>query len=780
MFSSYFKTAYRLFKRNKIYGVINLISLCIGMTCVILIYTYVKYELSYDDFFKNANRIYRLEYYSDLRGELNTRYANINQSVNPGSLNSIFGIEKNVRFAPLPDVFAEANGQKIAESDFWAANPSFFTLFDFPLLEGNRNSVLAQPNSIVLTQKTAQKYFGNTRALGRTLNITFQDKSTTLTVTGVTDLPPNTHLHFDAIASKSLTETLYNSKLSEIYLGYNYLQLTKGQHPDAIEKQLHEINKVDYRLKPLTDIHLLSNVRAEISPNSDIRYIYFLSAIAIILLVIASINFTSLSTAQALRRYKEAGIRKVMGADKRQLITQFLFEAIMLSLMALAVSYIVIYYALPSLNLLTGNYQFTFPDFFNLTSIILFILTAVLMGILAGLYPAFLLSAFQPIKTLKQVSPSGKKGTAIWKSIVVIQFAASIAMIICTVTIYRQLHYVQSKDLGFNKERIITVTNTQGDRYAPLKSRLQSLASVEDVSVSSYIPGISKTSGTALVQIAYSSDSLTFNWISVDYDFFDTYGIKLKEGRTFSEEYGTDSTQAFMLNETAVKALGWESPLGKELNAFNRNGTVIGVTQNFNFLSLYQNYSPIIYLIDESLFFNFSIKIAPSNTISNALSQIKETWATMLPNSPFEYQFVDEQFDALYKNDQQMGTMFALFATLALFIACLGLFSLSSFMAINKRKEVSIRKVLGATVTDILLSLYKNYGKLIITACLIATPVSYLFLRNWLQQFAFKITISFWVFLIAIAAILCIAIVTVSYESIKAATANPVNMLKTE
>lgn len=780
MFSSYFKTAYRLFKRNKIYSVINLVSLCIGMTCVILIYTYVTYERSYDDFFQNSDRIYRLEYISDLRGELNTRYANINQYVNPGSLTSISGIEKQVRFAPLSDVFVEANGEKMAGSDFWVADSSFFTLFDFPLLEGNRNSVLSQPNSIVLTKKTARKYFGNKRALGNTLNITFQDKSTTLTVTGVTDLPSNTHLQFDAIASKSLTEALYNRKLSEIYRAYNYLLLTKGQQPTAIQKQLNEINNVDYRLKPITDIHLYSNVRAEISPNSDIRYIYFLSAIAIILIVIASINFTSLATAQALRRYKEAGIRKVLGAHKKQLITQFLFEAVFLSLIALTVSYMVIYYTLPFLNVYTENHLFTFSDFFNLTSILLFILTAVSMGMLAGLYPAFLLSAFQPVKTLKNVTPSGKKGAAIWKSIVVVQFAASLAMIICTVTIYRQLHYIQTKDLGFNKERIITVTNTLGDRYAPLKSRLQSLSSVEDVSVSSYIPGVSKTSGTALVQTANSSDSLTFNWISVDFDFFDTYGIRLKEGRTFSEEYGTDSTQAFMLNEAAVKVLGWESPLGKELNTISGAGTIIGVTQNFNFLSLYQNYSPIVYVMEESLYFNYSIKIAPSSTISNAISQIKKAWETVLPNTPFNYNFVDQQFNNLYKNDQQMGTMFALFATLALLIACLGLFSLSSFIATKKRKEVGIRKVLGATISEILFSIYKNYGKLIITACLIATPVSYLFLRYWLQQFAFKITISFWVFLIAIAGILCIAIVTVSYESIKAATTNPIKVLKTE
>jgi putative ABC transport system permease protein len=316
--------------------------------------------------------------------------------------------------------------------------------------------------------------------------------------------------------------------------------LKKGANPKSVAKQLTPETKnegsqfINYHLKPLTDIHLRSAVRGEISPNSNARYLWFLSAIAIILLIIAGINFTSLATAQALQRYKEAGIRKVLGAGKRQLIGQFLMEAVLLAFIAIAAGYFIIYYALPSLNTIAGS-QFVFVDFFNLSSILLFTGGAVTIGILAGIYPAIMLSAFRPVKTLKGLAPSGQKGSTIWKSIVVVQFAASIAMIICTVTIYQQLQYIQSKELGFDKERIIIIPNRFGEKTDPMKSRLSSIPGIENVSISSYVPGTSKTSGTGLVQVPGRPDSLTFNWVSVGYNYFDTYGIKLKEGRTFSK-----------------------------------------------------------------------------------------------------------------------------------------------------------------------------------------------------------------------------------------------------
>jgi len=787
MFKNYVKTTFRNFKKYKLYTIINLCSLCIGITSSFLVYKYVSFELSYDRFFSNADQIYRLEHYSQLGGNLNNRYANINQYINPGYLNSIHGIVNQTRFALLPTVFVETDQKRIPEPDFWVADSSFFSTFSFSFVSGNRNTALSEPNSLVITEQIARKYFGTSNeSLGKRLTVTFQNESIDVTVTGIVEnIPSNSHLQFDGIASGSLYSGLFQRNLSEAYLGYNYLRLEEGQGPTEIETLFIENSKnthpeaIDFRLRPLTDIHLYSSARYEISPNSDIRYLYFFIAMAVILLVIASINFTSLATAQNLQRYKEAGIRKVLGANKSQLAGQFLFEAVTLSLIVTAGAVLLIYSILPHFNNLTGI-PFPLSDFLNLSSASLLLLVSIMIGVFAGFYPAVLLSAFQPVKTLKGITPSGKKGASLWQTIVVIQFASTIAMIVCTATIYRQLNFIQTKNLGFEKERIVTFYNTMGPEFAPLKSRLASIPGVQNVSMSSFIPGVSRTGGTSMIQAPGIADTLTFNWISVDFDYFDTYDIAVQQGRAFSEDYGTDSTQAFMLNEAAVKALGWESPLGREVTALARTGTVIGVTDNFNFLSLHEEFSPIIFAVDKSLYFNFSVRLSPTTNISETIAQIQDTWQTHLPNTPFEYHFVDDQFDLLYKKEQRLGTLFGILTPLALFIACLGLFSLSSFMTAKKRKEIGIRKVHGASLFDILLSFYGKYGKLITLASIIAIPASVFFLVNWLQNFAFRISLPYDVFVLGIMTTLGIALLTVSYESIKAALSNPVESLKSE
>lgn len=787
MFKNYVKTTFRNFKKYKLYTIINVCSLCIGITVSFLVYKYVSHELSYDRFFKNADQIYRLEHYSQLGGGLNNRYANLNQTTNPGYLNSIPGIVNQTRFAILPTVFIETGENKLTEPKFWVADSSFFSTFSFPFINGNKETALSEPNSLVITKKIAQKYFETSdKALGKVVTVTFQNSSVDVTVTGIVEnVPSNSHLQFDGIASSSLYSGLFQRDLSEAYLGYNYLQLEEGRNPAEIENQVEDRSKtnypepIDYELQPLTDIHLYSSANGEISPNSDIRYIYFFVLIAGILLIIASINFTSLATVQNLQRYKEAGIRKVLGANRGQLVGQYLFETVTLSLVVTAGAVLLIYSILPHFNNLTGI-PLPLSNLLNPPSASLLLLVSIMVGIFAGFYPAILLSAFQPVKTLKGITPSGKKGAPLWQTIVVIQFASTIAMIICTATIYRQLNFIQTKNLGFEKERIVTFHNTMGPEFAPLKSRLASIPGVQSVSVSSYIPGVSRTGGTAMIQAPGISDTLTFNWISVDFDYFDTYGIAVQQGRAFSEDYGTDSTRAFMLNEAAVKALGWESPLGREVTALARTGTVIGITDNFNFLSLHEEISPIIFVVNENFYFNFSVRLSPTATTSETVAQIQDTWQTHQPNTPFEYHFVDDQFDQLYKQEQRLGALFGILTPLALFIACLGLFSLSSFMVTKKRKEIGIRKVLGASLTDILISFYGKYGKLIVLAGIIAVPASVYFLTNWLQNFAFRISFPFDLFVLGIVITVVIAIATVSYESIKAALSNPVESLKNE
>lgn len=783
---NYLKTAFRNFRKNKIHSLINLLSLCIGITCCILIYTYVNHELSYDDFFKKSEQIYRVELIAQDNHQLSIRYANLIPQASLNRLTSVPGIKKQTRFAPLSTIYVRANEKKIAESDFMVGDAHFFSLFNLSFIKGNKKTALNEPKNIVINEEIAQKYFGDNEAIGKTLTLSKLGNETNVTVTGIVEnLPSNSHLKYDAVTSSSVSEALLGAKLSDIFIAYTYLILGENQNPTQIENKLAELSKatntnpLKYRLEALTDIHLHSSDRYEIATNSNIRYIYFLSAIGIILLIIAGINFTSLSTAKALSRYTEAGVRKVLGAQKTQLIAQFLFEAAFMAFTALLLSYLVIYLILPSFNTLTGL-SFVFTDFINLQSLGIFLLASIGIGVIAAFYPAIVMAAFKPVKILKGITPPGKQGASLWKSIVVVQFAASIIMIVCTVTIYQQLSYIQNKNLGFNKERVLTFSNFTGQNFDRLKSRLQNIPGVQQVSMSSYIPGISKSGGTAQIYPEGRADTLVFNWISVDYNYFDTYDIKLKEGRTFSRKRGTDSTQAFVLNKAAVSELGWQSPIGKEIKAFRHRGKIIGVTGNFNYLSLYQDYTPMIFLIRPDLYFNYSLRLKPEADITNTIAKVRNEWNQILPKTPFEYSFVDSEFDKLYKADQQMGTFFGIIASLALFIACLGLFSLSSFTAAKKRKEIGIRKVLGASTTKVLASFYQKYLKLILVASLIAVPISYYLMSDWLQNFAFKVSLSWWIFIFAIVSSTVVAILAVSYESIRAALANPIHALKRE
>lgn len=786
MFRTYFKTTWRNLKKHKLHNGINLAGLCIALTCALFIFVYVHHQLSYEKFFKQADQIYRLEYKGGFTGEKKMLYANINSAVNPGPLKSISGVKRQTRFAASQQVplFVKANHKKLAVSKIWYADSSFFKVFSFHFIAGDRKTALTQPNSVVLSQQTAQKFFGHSRAVGHTLTILSGQKQIPLIVRGVVKVPSNTHLQFHAVTSKAVYKDLYGISLSKVYWAYNYLKLKKGQDPVRIAKEISSMtkrpsgSKINYRLEPISRIHLYSHARGELSPNSNIRYIYFLSVIAFILLIIAGINFMSLATAQNLQRYKEASIRKVLGAYRRQLTGQYLAETAGISLIALVISYIIVYFLLPAFNDFAGA-SLPFSSFLTPLTLIVFIGGTIILGILAGLYPAVLFSSFRPTRMLKSLGTSGKGGALLWKSIVVIQFAISIAMIICTLTITRQMHYIQQKDLGFNKSNIITFPNYfGGTHYKTFESRIRKLGGVKNVTVSSYIPGTSRTSGTTLVTVPGQKDSLTFYWISTDYNYLKTYGIKLKKGRFFSPEHATDSTQAFVINEAAVKVLHLKTPLGTTITAGNRKGSIIGITKDFNFLSLYQKIPPIVFWMNKHLYFKFSVKLAKGRNLSATISSIEHVFHSVLPNTPFIYQFVDQQYDALYRTDRQMGNIFGTFAVLSLFISCLGLFSLSSFMATRKTKEIGIRKVFGASMQNILSSFYKTYSLLVGIACLFAVPVSYIFLSKWLANYAYRIGMPVWTFAASIAAALIIAWSAVSVESVKASLADPVDSLR--
>jgi putative ABC transport system permease protein len=786
MLQTYFKTALRNFKKHKVHSVINLIGLCLGLTCALFIFVYVHHQLSYDKLFNQADQIYRLERRTTLSNQSKTvLWAVLDGPYNPGPLNSISGVIGETRFAAQLNPIVRANGKKISESNFWAADSSFFNIFNFPVISGDPKGALNHSNSVVLSKKLAQKYFNSQHAVGQTMTLAFEQKKVPVTIRGVINVPVTTHLQFNAVVSKNVYKDLYGISLSK-RRGYTYIKLRKGQNPLKIAKEITADNKklhsTTYHLEPITRIHLYSHARHELGTNSHVRYIYFLSVIAFILLIVAGINFTSLATAQNLQRYKEAGIRKVLGAYKAQLMGQFLAETAGISLVALIIGYIIVHLTLPLFNNFAGA-SLQFSEFLTPLTLIVFIGGAIVLGIVAGLYPALLLSSFQPTHTLKGPGSSGKKGTSLWKSIVVVQFAVSIAMIICTLTISRQMHYIQHKDLGFNKSHIITFPNFIGrTRYKAFESRIKKLKGVKNITVSTYTTGTSKASSITLAFRTGGTDTSTVHWISTDYNYLATYGIKLKKGRFFSPKHPTDTTQAVVLNEAAVRALHLKSPLGKHIQVAGFGGSrkIIGVTQNFNFLSLYQKIPPVAFIMFNRAFFNFSVKLAPNHPPSATIAQIKRVWQNMIPNVPFQYKFINQQFNNLYKTDRMMGKVFGLFAILALFISCLGLFSLSSFMAARKTKEIGIRKVLGASVSNILFSFYKRYGMLVGMACLIAIPASYIFLSRWLQNYAYRIGMPAWVFFIAVAVTLFIAFSAVSFESVKAALANPVDSLKQE
>lgn len=788
MFRTYLKTTWRNLKKNKLHSVINLLGLGVALTCALFIFVYVHHQLSYDEFFNQSDQIYRLERRTTLSNQSKTPlWAVLGGPYNPGSLKSISGIVNETRFVASLSPFVRANGKKISETNVWAADSLFFNIFNFPVVSGHPKTALNYSSSVVLSKQLAQKYFGGQNVLGQTMSLSFEQKKIPVTVRGVVNVPANTHLQFNAVVSKNVYKDLYGTSLSKSSGGYNYIKLSKGQNPLKIAKEITADNRklnssTTYHFEPITRIHLYSHARHEIGANSHVRYIYFLSVIAFILVIIAGINFTSLATAQNLRRYKEAGIRKVLGAYRRQLTGQFLTETVGTSLVALAISYMLAYLLLPVFNDFAGA-SLPFSSFLTPLPLMVFIGGTIILGILAGLYPAMLLSSFQPTRTLKGPASSGKKGASLWKSIVVAQFALSIAMIICTLTITRQMHYVQHKDLGFNKSRIITFPNFIGPtRYKAFEARVKQLKGVKNITVSTYTTGTSEASSTTLAFRTGRTDSSTVHWISTDYNYLATYGIKLKKGRFFSPSHPTDTTQAVVLNEAAVRALHLKSPLGKQIEVagFGGKRKIIGITQNFNFLSLYQKIPPVTFIMFNRAFFNFSVKLAPHYPPSAAIAQIKQVWQSMIPNVTFQYKFIDQQFNALYKTDRMMGKVFGLFAILALFISCLGLFSLSSFMAARKTKEIGIRKVLGASISNILFSFYKRYGLLVGIACLIAIPASYIFLSGWLQNYAYRIGMPAWIFLIAVVATLFIALSAVSFESIKASLADPVDSLRSE
>ena len=810
MLKNYFKIAFRNMVRGKFISFINLFGLTIGLTCCLLILTYILNELSFDRYNKNAADIYRVTrlFRNPETGATNLNLSTIAPPFGPLLQNDFKEIKKITRLldnSPSPLKYGD---KMFNEPNTYFADENIFDVFDVNVVKGNPAKALNDPFCVMLTEEVAKKYFGNEDPIDKSIRL---DNQFNLRVTGVYKaFPANAHLHPGMMISfNTLRDSVvYGEQQLRTNFGNNsfftYLLLPKNFNPQRLEAQFPAfLDRVipqrmsKYKpsqgtalgLQKLTDIHLRSHTDFEAEENGDIKRVYIFSAIALFILLIACINYMNLSTARSALRAREIGIRKTVGAQRKEIIAQFLSESVLITWIAMILAVGLTWLTLPVLNSFLGQ-QLSVHILLHWQILTGIFFIPFIVGIVSGIYPALFMSSFRPVKVLKGLFKASNSNISFRKVLVTAQFAISIILLISTAVVFKQLNYMQQKSLGFNREQIVTVPyNTALDNNKKFESfRTDMLASstIKNVTRSTRIPtgrlldnsGASINRGDSLVPV-----NADIKYVLADENFVATYGIKMAAGRDFSKDYGTD-TSAFLINEAAVKILGLKSnedAIGKEMGYGPQKGKVIGVISDFHFESMHQKIVPLILITASkpNSYGRISIKIAGGNILA-ALSFIETTWKKFLPDTPYEYTFLDENFEKLYQSEQKQGTIFTVFACIAIFIACLGLFGLSAFSITQRIKEIGIRKVLGASVTSIVGLLSKDFLKLVAIAAVIAFPVAWLAMSSWLQDFAYRTSISWWIFITAGIIAAAIALFTISFQAIKAAFANPVKNLRTE
>lgn len=807
MITNYLKTAVRNLFKHKGYTLINILGLAIGLAACLMILLYVRHELSYDGYHQNSDRIYRVSMAARWGGR-DFDVAVVPAVTAKTMIADFPEVEDAVRFRQRGDYIVQYRDQSFREDKIVFSDTSFFKFFSIPLLKGDADSVLTDPFSIALSRKTAQKYFRDEDPLGKTLKL---DNRQDYNVTGVfEEIPDNTHFHFDILLSQeSIEESRDPGWVSQNFQTYILLRpdadpaALEAKFPQMLEKYMwpqfaqvlgitvNDLKKstdmwAKFYLQPLKSIHLHSDLLAELDPNSDIRYIYIFSAIALFILIIASINFMNLSTAKAAGRAKEVGLRKVLGSQRKQLILQYLIESTFLSLISMIFAVGIVLLALPAFNQLSGK-SMEISSIFLQGMPVYLIMLAVLTGFFAGSYPAFFISAFQPIQVLRGKMKIGVKSGVMRSALVIFQFTASIILIIGTMIVFKQLRFIQNKNLGFNKEQVLILDNAYllENQAKTFKDTMKTYPQFLNASVSGYLPVPSNRNNSAVFPEGKRDDehSTSFqNWV-VDYDYLETMGMKLIEGRFFSPEYSTDN-KAAVINQSVARQFNWPDPLGKRLGRIiNQKGdielyTVIGVVEDFHFESLRENIGPLVMYLGESRG-NISFRLKTQD-ISSAIGLLERQWKQFLPNQPFEYSFLDERFEQMYQSEQRIGRIFTVFAGLAIFIGCLGLFGLAAFTAEQRTKEIGIRKVLGATSPRIIRLLLKEFVILVGIANLIAWPIAYLVMKRWLTDFAYRISPNILIFITAGTLTLMVALLTVSFQAVKAALADPIRSLRYE
>lgn len=802
MFSNYLKTALRSFKRNKTFSLINIVGLSGGLACFVLITVYVHNELNYDTYPASAKNIYRVNLNVTGNGDVAV-YPLVDLAVGEGMKSAFPEVKEFARLAPSHGFFKYEDKQ-FKEDKLAFADSSFLQLFSIPLIEGNNVTALVQPNSMVVSKTFASKYFGDNSPLGKSL--VFGSNGQLFKITGVFDkIPDNSHFHFDAFLSLSSWQ-IKNPTWSNIRV-FTYLLLNKDTDIKKLQNKFRKlvaehvvpeiqhdmgvslaeaqksVNTFVFTLHPLTKIHLYSHTKYEIEPNGDIQYVYIFTAIAIFILLLACINFTNLSIARSMKRGKEVGIRKVFGTRKYQLIFQFLSESVLMTLVAMILALGLIFFLLPYFNQVSGR-QFSFGVLFNYDLLVTLLVLLLFVGIVAGIYPAFYLSKFIPVKVLKGTLRTGSSKNIFRRSLIVFQFFISIALMIATIIVYQQLSYMQNKKLGYDKEQVVFLPDAYllGRNQDAFKQRILQDSRVVAASISNSIPGNDKMNGTEVYPVNKNGNgaSIHMNIYQVDYDYLKTLGIQLKDGRFFSKDFGGDSA-AVVINEAAVKELGWNhtNPLGQTIvRSGQQSFKVIGVMRDFNYASAKQKIAPLMMLLGGN-YGGLVVKIKTTD-VTGFLSDLKADWSSFNPAGPLSYSFLDDEFASLYANETRTKNLFTGFSVIALVIAVLGLFGLSAFMIEQRTKEIGIRKVLGASIQNVFMLVSKEYLALVSVSFLLAIPVTYWFMNNWLEDYAYRIDIRIGVFVTGGAIALLIALITISFQSVKAAIANPTESIRME
>ncbi len=812
MYKNHFTIAWRNLLRNKGYSLINIGGLTVGVIACLVITLYIANETSYDRHFKDADRIYRV----NTEIMFNGSYYNL-ASTPPAAVHVFEDefpeVEVAMHFSQWPWRWVKHNTERFKEPYMAYASNGIFKVFSLPLLEGNVANALIEPNTLIISKTKAEKYFPGRHGYGQTLII----DDVNYKVTGVfNDFPETTHFKLDFILS---SEGHWNIR-DDSWLSNNfntYVLLRKGAHAKDLEAKLPALvdkyfgpqanamfgkelklndpegigDRVAYSLTPLTDIHLHSHREMEMSANGDISYVYLFGTVALFILVIACINFMNLSTARSANRAKEIGVRKALGSIHAHLIGQFLTESVLLSMCSFALALGLAYLILPSFNTLAElslKIPLTQPMF-----ILLFVVSSIIVGIFAGLYPSFFLSAFKPLEVLKGKTLLGTRGKSIRSTLVVFQFTISIFLVTGTMVVQKQISFIQNKNLGYDREQVLIVHNTEtlGTKQRAFRNELVKNTMVTNASVSGFIP----ISGWARSDRAFwtgganpSAEShISMQSWSVDYDYLGTFGMEIKQGRNFSEDFPSDSS-GVIINEAAVKHFGFKDPIGEKIETFSFNDpinenkfislTVIGVVKDFHYESLKQRIAPLCLYLGES---NWSIPVRfKAEKTDDFVAFVEKTWKTFNSGTPFEYTFLDQAFGKMYDSEKRTGKVFVVFATLAIVLASLGLFALTAFTAEQRTKEIGIRKVLGASVSGVVYLLSKDFAKLIAIAFALSAPLEWFAVDWWLKDYVYKVNVGIVLYLSAGLFAFLIAWLTMSWQSVKAAKANPVETLRSE